>query len=124
MSLRRSERMTSADAFTHVMKHGRKTGGRAFVVYVSDDSLGKTDGTPLVGLIVSKAIGNAVQRNLMKRRLRSIVASSDVTGSMCWVIRALPGSKAMTYDTLEDTLTTSMRSALRKWTKHQAGSTS
>lgn len=124
MSLRRSERMTSADAFTHVMKHGRKAGGRAFVVYVSDDTLGKTEGNPLVGLIVSKAIGNAVQRNLMKRRLRSIMASSDVTGAMCWVIRALPGSKTMTYDALEDTLTASMRSALRKWTKHQAGSSS
>lgn len=124
MSLRRSERMTSADAFTHVMKHGRKAGGRAFVVYVSDDTLGKSDGYPLVGLIVSKAIGNAVQRNLMKRRLRSIVASSDVTGSMCWVIRALPGSKTMTYDALESTLIAAMSNALRKWRKHQVGATS
>lgn len=121
MSLRRSERMTSADAFTHVMKHGRKAGGRAFVVYVSDDTLGKTDGDALVGLIVSKAIGNAVQRNLMKRRIRSIVASNDVTGSMCWVIRALPGSKTMSYDVLEETLTKVMGNALRKWTRAQVG---
>lgn len=60
------------------------------------------DGPPLVGFVVSKAVGNAVHRNLVKRRLRA--ATSDLLGLLPWgslvVVRALPAAAGETYDRL------------------------
>ncbi len=54
---------------------------------------------PLVGFVVSKAVGNAVTRNLVKRRLRSIVRAHLAqfpVGSMI-VVRALPKAAQADY---------------------------
>lgn len=50
-----------------------------------------------VGFVVSKAVGNAVVRNRVKRRLRHLVAAAltsapDVPAGTAIVIRALPGA--------------------------------
>lgn len=46
------------------------------------------------GFIVSKAVGNAVTRNLVKRRLREFAALSlkDHPEGLCVVVRALPAA--------------------------------
>ena len=45
-----------------------------------------------VGFVVSKAVGNAVVRNRVKRRLRALSQSSlaELPGSSVLVVRALP----------------------------------
>lgn len=58
---------------------------------------------PLVGFVVSKAIGNAVARNLVKRRLRALTRAklaSFPPGSHI-VVRALPQSAQSNYEQLE-----------------------
>lgn len=47
-----------------------------------------------VGLVVSKAVGGAVQRNRVKRRLRHLVAPHVTTlpSDLTLVVRALPAS--------------------------------
>lgn len=63
------------------------------VVYrVSDPSL-------RAGFIVSKKVGNAVVRNKVKRRLRSIVAQADLSGLI--VVRALPGAAVARFADLQ-----------------------
>ena len=60
-------------------------------------------GPPQVGFVVSKAVGNAVRRNLVKRRLRSAAGKhleSLPTGARA-VVRALPASAESTYARLE-----------------------
>ncbi|QPS34472.1 ribonuclease P protein component [Brevibacterium casei] len=55
-----------------------------------------------VGFIVSKAVGNAVTRNRVKRRLREIVRprlGEFGTGSL-FVVRALPNAAAADYSQL------------------------
>lgn len=55
-----------------------------------------------VGFVVSKAVGVAVVRNLVKRRLRGIVREELSTlppGSLV-VLRALPAAADVTYDHL------------------------
>jgi ribonuclease P protein component len=56
------------------------------------------------GFIVAKTVGNAVTRNLMRRRLRSIgrdaLAFHGFGADI--VIRALPGSSEVSWATLHD----------------------
>jgi ribonuclease P protein component len=55
-----------------------------------------------IGLVVSKAVGNAVVRNRVKRRLRHLLRTR--TGALplgsVVAVRALPASSAMTSDQL------------------------
>lgn len=66
------------------------------------------------GFIVAKTVGNAVTRNLVRRRLRSICrdmvpavpAGTDV------VIRALPGCDAIAWATLHSEITEGVERAV------------
>jgi ribonuclease P protein component len=53
------------------------------------------DPGPRIGLVVSKAVGNAVQRHRVARRLRHVARSvlADLDSRDRVVIRALPGSR-------------------------------
>lgn len=62
------------------------------------------DAPPQVGFVVSKAVGNSVQRNLVKRRLREIVrpllaahGPSAFPEHSRVVVRALPASSTATF---------------------------
>lgn len=54
---------------------------------------------PRVGFVVSKAVGPAVTRNRVKRRLRHIAREqiSSLPGSAVLVIRALPAAADASY---------------------------
>jgi len=57
---------------------------------------------PLVGFVVSKAVGNAVTRNLVKRRLRHLARErlTSLPGCCVLVVRALPPAATASYDEL------------------------
>ena len=61
----------------------------------------EVDAAPQVGFVVAKAVGNAVQRNRVKRRLREIVrpmiAASRLPLHARAVVRALPAASTATY---------------------------
>ncbi|GAA3565459.1 hypothetical protein GCM10022197_21620 [Microlunatus spumicola] len=65
-----------------------------------------------VGFVVSKAVGGAVVRNRVKRRLRHLVAQELAASSSAQdvVVRALPGS-ATTPSRLEADLTSAWAQA-------------
>jgi ribonuclease P protein component len=52
-----------------------------------------------VGFVVGKAVGTAVRRNRVKRRLRSLAAGrlEALPGDAILVVRALPASAGSTY---------------------------
>jgi ribonuclease P protein component len=65
---------------------------------------------------VSKAVGNAVARNLVKRRLRHLMRERMdqlPTGSLV-VVRALPGAAEADYDRLRGDLDAALRRLLGK----------
>jgi ribonuclease P protein component len=115
--LPRVHRLTSADGFRRAVRGGRRAGSRALVVHLAlpsprldPDAVAGDDPAlslpPTVGFVVSKAVGNAVTRNRVKRRLRHLAA--DRLGSLpagsTLVVRALPPAAEASYADLGDDL--------------------
>jgi len=90
--------------FRTVVRKGRRVGGPAAIMHVLEQPA--SDPTRF-GFIVTKAVGNAVTRNVVRRRLRAV--SRDIlefvpTGRDV-VIRALPGSDQVPWATLHAEIT-------------------
>jgi ribonuclease P protein component len=87
--LARANRLVSGDDFRTTMKLGRKASADTIVVYLKRDLVSSQ---ARFGFIVSKSVGNAVTRNLVKRRLRSAArqALPFVGEGATIVARALP----------------------------------
>ncbi|MCU6480776.1 ribonuclease P protein component [Arthrobacter sp. A2-55] len=94
-------RMRTSALFSHTVRSGVRNGRRNLVLYVASST---PDEPTRIGFIVSKAVGNAVARNLVKRRLREI-AVETIHRHPCGiqvVVRALPASASATWDELGD----------------------
>jgi len=72
-------------------------------------------GTAQVGFVVSKAVGNAVVRNRVKRRLRHLAAAqlASTLGGLDVVVRALPPAADPSADLAGD-LASAWTRALRR----------
>lgn len=95
------------------MKTGIKISGKATVLYLQrDESLTHAR----FGFIVSKAVGGAIRRNLVKRRLRSVareIVSIEPTGYNA-VIRALPEAVNTDWNRLQQEVLSSAKVAFNK----------
>nr|WP_206038293.1 ribonuclease P protein component [Rhodococcus sp. HNM0569] len=92
--------------FSDTVRRGKRSGRRNVVVHVLDrDDTGDLvrHGGPRFGLVVSKAVGPAVIRHRVARRLRHICLGlvDTVPGNTDVVIRALPGAGDATSAELE-----------------------
>lgn len=87
-----ANRLTDAESYRIVIRSGRRAGSRILVVHLVDILETGKSGSPRVGLVVSKAVGNSVVRHRVQRRLRHVVREHlhrlPQTGAL--VIRALP----------------------------------
>jgi ribonuclease P protein component len=87
-----SSRLRNPADFRDTLRKGVRCGRASVVVHVR-----RTDQTPSrAGFIVSKAVGNAVNRNRVKRRLRHLAAAALPTApfGVDLVVRALPAATA------------------------------
>lgn len=95
------------------MKTGIKISGKATVLYLQrDESLTHAR----FGFIVSKAVGGAIKRNLVKRRLRSVareIVSNEPSGYNA-VIRALPEAVNTDWNRLQQEVLNSAKAAFNK----------
>jgi ribonuclease P protein component len=105
-----TNRLTSPEHFREVVRRGRRRGGQLMVVHLWASATPALHGSlpagPRVGFVVSRAVGPAVTRNLVKRRLRHLSRERlDLLppGSML-VIRALPAAADASYDELAQEL--------------------
>src|SRR5438105_14569786 len=70
----RSGRLSRSAEFERVYRHGRSTANRHLVLYAFANTAATR---PRLGLSVSRKIGNAVQRNRVKRLLREAFAQVE-----------------------------------------------
>jgi ribonuclease P protein component, eubacterial len=115
-------KLTSSVQFRTAMRKGRRAGTKSCVVYLWDsaetldgdrkDADVAVFGGPRFGLIVSKAVGNAVIRHRTSRRLRHVCArmAQDLPPTSFVVVRAL----ARSADASSEELEKDMRFALSK----------
>jgi ribonuclease P protein component, eubacterial len=85
--------------------------------------LRRADDTPVrFGFIVSKAVGNAVTRNRVRRRLKaaSFELLETITPGTDIVMRALPGSAQASWTTLQHDVRMSVERGLALTTERHA----
>lgn len=101
-------RMTRSTEFTATVSRGTRAAQPDLVVHATR---GDDDG-PRIGLVVSKAVGNAVQRHRVARRLRHVAYATlgELDPRDRVVIRALPSSRHAISPRLEQEL----RDALKR----------
>ncbi|WP_324501780.1 ribonuclease P protein component [Nocardioides sp.] len=97
--LPQANRLTSGEAFRRTVRSGRRAGCRTLVCHWSPPQEpprdpGAADSVPCVkvGFVVSRAVGSAVTRTRVKRRLRHLVRERLGSLPPCGVlvVRALP----------------------------------
>ena len=89
-------RMTRSADFTHTVKQGVRASQPDLVVHGYRGVTNGLQETPLVGFIVAKSVGGAVDRHRVARKLRHAaqVIVKDLDPADRVVVRALPGSRA------------------------------
>ncbi|MEZ0577538.1 ribonuclease P protein component [Nocardioides sp. MH1] len=94
------QRLTRPDSFRRAVKAGGRSGSRTLVTHLA--STGTSTAPPQVGLVVSKAVGNAVVRNRVKRRLRHLARARTalLPGGSLLVVRAQPPAAAASSEEL------------------------
>ena len=87
-------RLTDGASFQLAVRTGRRAGSRTLVVHLAGDGAAAAERPPRIGFVVSKAVGNSVVRNRVKRRLRHLAREhvSSLPGSAVLVVRALPAA--------------------------------
>lgn len=108
--LARANRLVTADDYRNTVRRGRRSGTGNTVIYLLQRS---RTGGPRFGFIVSKAVGNAVTRNLIRRRLKSVCRSLvSLEADVDVVVRALPSARDATWSELENEVTTAVREGI------------
>lgn len=109
-----AHRMRRSADFERAVRGGARAGRNTLVVHLvtrTDPGRG-----PAVGFVVSKGVGNAVTRNLVKRRLRALTAArlGSLPADADLVVRALAPAAEVNYATLGRDLDGALRTAARR----------
>ena len=112
-------RLRRREDFAAAVRRGKRAGRPLLVVHLRShtdphEAGGAVAPPARAGFVVSKAIGNAVVRNLVKRRLRHLMRDRLAllpAGSLV-VVRALPGAGEANHDELTRDLDTALQRLL------------
>lgn len=104
-------RMTRSAEFSNTVSRGVRSAQPCLVVHLASDNADLTG--PRIGLVVSKAVGNAVVRHRVSRRLRHVAypVLDGLSPDQRLVIRALPPAAGASSAVLTEQLTNAVRRA-------------
>ncbi|WP_017614189.1 ribonuclease P protein component [Nocardiopsis salina] len=110
-------RMRHSSEFGSVMRTGRRSSRETLAVVYLSPSTGPGAGLepPRVGFVVSKAVGGAVVRKRVQRRLRHLMRSrlGDLPDGSLLVVRAKPSSATARNEDLAAQLDSAIAAAKR-----------
>ncbi|MBG0560573.1 ribonuclease P protein component [Actinoplanes aureus] len=108
------QRLRRSADFAAAIRGGRRAGRGTLVVHLLIDEPAHAS-TARAGFVVSKAVGNAVTRNKVRRRLRHLVRPllDDLPAGTSLVVRALPPAADASYATLGTDLEGALAAARR-----------
>ncbi|HLT62525.1 MAG TPA: ribonuclease P protein component [Microlunatus sp.] len=97
-------RMRDSAEFRATISTGRKIRRPTLMLYVSELPADADPSGPRIGLVVGRNVGNAVQRNRVKRRLRHAAARlvSEKPARARIVIRAFPAASERPERLIDD----------------------
>lgn len=110
-----ASRLRRSDDFTLTVRRGRRAARGTLVVHLYPSDPAPPDQCARAGLIVSKAVGGAVVRNQVARRVRHLLRdrlANCPRGAMI-VVRALPASAVASSAVLGADLDAALRRLLR-----------
>jgi ribonuclease P protein component len=109
----RQHRIVRGEDYRRIVRSGRRVGGALCITHAVFRS---PEDPARFGFIVSKAVGNAVTRNLVRRRLKTIAQRSINEGlsGVDVVFRMLPPSASVAFADLEREANRAMSRFLRE----------
>jgi ribonuclease P protein component len=107
-----AHRLRRRSEFAAAIRTGHRARRPSLVVHLMT---GAGDAPPRVGFVVSRAVGGAVERNRVRRRLRHLVCGhlDALPPGALLVVRALPAAATAPYRRLGDDLTAAIGAASR-----------
>ena len=115
------ERLKSHSDFVAVLKRRRKVSRHDFIVHYAmrDEARAHgvaTPGARRMGLAVSKAVGNAVTRNSVKRRFRVLACRYEHTlpEGIDVVLRTKPSAASASFRSLDEQMATGFAAVASK----------
>jgi ribonuclease P protein component len=99
-----NQRIRRPAEFRRVFTRGKRKAGDYVNVAVLRNDLPFSR----IGLSVSKRVGNAVSRNLIKRRLRQAFSDMNIADGWDVIITAKPEASNVSYSILDETMRQSM----------------
>ncbi|WP_406304041.1 ribonuclease P protein component [Streptomyces sp. NBC_00885] len=100
-------RLRRREDFATAVRRGRRAGRPLLVVHLHSGATdphapGESAPPTCAGFVVSKAVGSAVVRNKVKRRLRHLIRErlTELPPGSLVVVRALPGAGDASYEQL------------------------
>ncbi|MFC5823218.1 ribonuclease P protein component [Nonomuraea insulae] len=110
--LSRHSRMRRGEEFEAAVRRGKRAGRPTLVVHF----IVSGEGSPLVGFVVSKAVGDAVTRNRVKRRLRHLMRDrlDRLPRGSLLVVRANPPAASARFEQLAAELDVALDRLIRR----------
>ena len=98
-------RLTSSESYQRCVRSGQRAASRTLVLHVDREGE-PAHAVARVGFVVSRAVGGAVQRNRVRRRLRHLVRErlAELPGAWLVVVRANPAAALASYSELREDL--------------------
>jgi len=113
----KANRLVRADDYKVVVRRGVRRPTEYTLLYIRRAAVGSPVDLPVrFGFIVAKTVGNAVVRNRVRRRLKSIAAElvPTVPSGTDIVVRALPAASQASWTTLRDQLADALSRGLAR----------